>query len=61
MFNQKLPISGISKYFACCALECHKKLLCDFKLQLNCCQETDSAAPAAMNIKQHLFMSGVQP
>lgn len=58
---EKDQIVGILKEFIRCILESHKKLLHDFKLQLNYRLETYSATPAAMNIKQHLLMSGFQP
>lgn len=55
---EKNHISGILKLFICCILESHKKSLHNFELHLNYCLETYSATPAAMNIKQHLLMSG---
>lgn len=60
MFTQKKWVSSLEKkniHNSCksktlySALECYKRLLCDFKLQLNCSLETDSATPAACEYK----------
>lgn len=59
--GKKVGSVEFTAYFICCILESHKKLLHDFKLQLNYCLETYSTTPAATNIKQHLLMSGSQP